>query len=324
MTNRQTWGIGLTAALVLGAAYLLAGCSGPAANQAVQLVKPAYGSIKITVSTTGTVQPYNRLEVKPPIGGRVDQMLVEEGDEVRRGQTLAWLSSSERAALLDAARAEGDQSYQAWQDVYKPAPVISPINGTVIVRSVLPGQTVAATDNIYVLSDRLIVLAQVDETDIGKLKVGQAAVLTLDAYPDLRVPARVDHIEYESKIVNNVTIYQVYLVPSRIPPQFRSGMSANADITVATKDNVLLVPREALQSQGNKFFVMVGQDPQAKPVARPVKVGLQGDKQVEIAAGLTPNDTVVIVPPDFSSLKGGETKSNPFMPSRPRGGGRAH
>jgi membrane fusion protein, macrolide-specific efflux system len=321
MTKLRWWGAGLAVLLVLGGGWWLLGRNGHTKNQTAQEVKPYYGSIQITVSATGTVQPYNRLELKPPIAGRVDQMLVEEGDKVHRGQTLAWMSSSERASLLDAARAEGEKAYQEWADVYKPAPVVSPIDGTVIVRSVLPGQTVGATDDIYVISDRLIVMAQVDETDIGKLHVGQTALLTLDAYPNLHVPARVDHIEYESKVVNNVTIYEVDILPVNIPSEFRSGMSADAEITVSAKEHALLVPKEAVRQGTHKSFVLVSQGAGSKPENRPVEVGLTNDKVAEIVSGVTAEDTLVIEPTDFSLLRGTTNKTNPFMPSRPGGGG---
>lgn len=315
--NRRRGLAGLAAVLVLGG---LVGCSGQASDKSVQMVKPFYGPIKISVATTGTVQPYNRLALKPPIAGRVDQVLVAEGDTVHRGQILAWLSSTERAALLDAARAQGEKAYTDWAEVYKPAPVVSPINGTVIVRTVLPGQTVAASDDILVLSDRLIVMAQVDETDIGKVRLGQSVVLSLDAYPDIRVPARVDHIEYESKTVNNVTIYQVDIVPNHVPPEFRSGMSADAEITLTSKDNALLVPKEAIQQGKKNSYVLVSQNPKDKPEARPVQLGLVNDSHAEIISGITVADTVVIAAPDLTLFKGANTKTNPFMPSRPRGG----
>jgi macrolide-specific efflux system membrane fusion protein len=158
----------------------------------IQVIHPTYGSIQTVISTTGTVQPQNRLEIKPPINGRIEEILVQEGDRVSVGQTLALMSSSERAALLDAARTQSKETLDYWEEVYRPTPLIAPIKGVVIVRGVEPGQTVASTDAVIVLSDRLIVQAQVDETDIGKVKIGQAAVISLDAYPDTKVEARVD------------------------------------------------------------------------------------------------------------------------------------
>src|SRR3954471_4307740 len=63
------------------------------------------GRIEVTVTATGIVQPENRVEIKPPISGRVESVLANEGDRVPKGKILAWMSSTERAALLDAARA---------------------------------------------------------------------------------------------------------------------------------------------------------------------------------------------------------------------------
>ena len=104
---------------------------------------------------------------------------------VKTGQTLALMSSTERAALLDAAQTQGPEAIKYWEDVYKPTPLLSPIDGEVIVSKDYPGQTITASDVIVVLSDHLIVQAQVDETDIGKIKLGQEVTLSLDAYPQI-------------------------------------------------------------------------------------------------------------------------------------------
>lgn len=76
------------------------------------------GTIAITILSTGTVQPENRLEIKPPIAGRVDKVLIHEGEHVKKGQILAWMSSGERAALLDAARADGPEEVKRWTEMY--------------------------------------------------------------------------------------------------------------------------------------------------------------------------------------------------------------
>ena len=188
----------------------------------IRAQNPVYGTITTLISTTGTVQPQNRLELKPPINGRIEKIFVQEGDRVTIGQTLAVMSSTERAALLDAARTQSKETLAYWEEVYKPTPLIAPINGEVIVRGVEPGQTVTSSDAALVLSDRLIVQAQVDETDIGKVKLGQTAVISLDAYPETKVKATVDHIAYDSTIVNNVTIYKVDILPKKIPAVFIS------------------------------------------------------------------------------------------------------
>jgi macrolide-specific efflux system membrane fusion protein len=284
----------------------------------VREIHPTYGTIQTFISTTGTVQPQNRLEIKPPINGRIERVLVQEGDSVTIGQTLAWVSSTERAALLDAARAQDEETLAYWQDVYKPTPLIAPINGEVIVRAVEPGQTVTSNDAIIVLSDRLIVQAQVDETDIGKVKHGQATIISLDAYPETKVMATVDHIAYESTIVNNVTIYEVDILPEQVPPVFRSGMSANIDIIEQSKENILLIPLEAVKQDAEGSFVLLRLKSDNKLFMQRVRLGISDDKNVEVIAGLETEDTIIIETQSYLPVKEKEQGSNPFMPRPPR------
>jgi len=284
-------------------------------NEVIREISPMFGNIQNFISTTGTVQPQNRLELKPTISGRIEKILVKEGEKVKVGQTLAWMSSTERAALLDAARAQGEKSMKYWQDAYKPTPLVAPIDGEIIVRAVEQGQTVTSSDAVIVLSDRLIVNAQVDETDIGKVKPGQIAIISLDAYPQVKVDAKVDHISYESKVVNNVTIYEVEIVPERVPDVFRSGMSANVNIVETNKDNILIIPLEALNRDEKGSFVLLrSQD--KEPIKRHVELGISGEDNVEIISGLNAKDTVIIKTQNYMPSKGSESGSNPFMPSR--------
>src|SRR5512135_2181159 len=85
----------------------------PSAN-ALQEVTPAIGSIQTVITATATVQPQNRLEIKPSINGRIDQILVHEGEDVKMGQVLALMSSTERAALLDAAKSHSPDEVKYW------------------------------------------------------------------------------------------------------------------------------------------------------------------------------------------------------------------
>ena len=231
--NKLLWVVVLLLAVVIVLMFVI-----PKKTTAVdQKYTVTKGSIKIFVSTTGTVLPQNRLEIKPPLAGRIESILVVEGQHVKKGQTLAYMSSSDRAALLDAARGQGIQKLKQWEDTYKPIPLIAPIDGEVIVRAVEPGQSVTASDPVLVLSDRLIIQAQVDETDIGKIQLGQKAMIVLDAYSDQTIEGLVDHVYYESKTVNNVTMYNVDILPNKVPDFFRSGMSANIDVIRQFKDN---------------------------------------------------------------------------------------
>ncbi len=283
--------------------------------------RPFIGRIETSITATGTVQPQNRLEIKPPISGRIDKILVEEGQKVKVGDILALMSSTDRAALLDAAKLQGGETLKNWEEVYKATPLIASLDGDVIVKAVNPGQTVTTADAVIVLSDRLIVQAQVDETDIGKVKVGQEARISLDAYPGIEVRARVDHIYYESTIMNNVTIYKVDIVPENVPEVFRSGMSANVTIVQESKDDVLLIPLEAVKKSEGRDFVMLSQGRGTdKQIRTEVKLGINDGNNVEVLSGLSLKDTIA---EPISSYKipdsNSDAKRSPFMPGPPGG-----
>jgi len=284
-------------------------------------IHPEYGDISNIISTTGVVEPQNRLEIMPTGAGRIDEILVREGDAVVPGQVLAWISSTDRAALLDAARKEGEDSFKYWEEAYKAIPLVSPIKGEVIVRAVEPGQTITSQTVVLVISDRLIVKAQVDETDIGRVRSGQSARISLDAYPEKVVDAVVDHIAYESQLSNNVTTYEVDILPDRVPPVFRSGMSANVEIVEESREGVLTLPREAVGSAGHGHYVMVPGGDGVDPVRREIDTGLSNGRMVEIVSGLTEDDAVLVSRSSYSpsrESRGGNNPLSPFGGSRRR------
>jgi macrolide-specific efflux system membrane fusion protein len=280
------------------------------------LVQPARGEIKIFISSTGTVLPKNRLEVKPPVSGRIESILAKEGEKVKTGQTLAWMSSTERAALLDAARGKGEKTLKYWQGIYKPIPLLAPIDGEVIVATTQPGQAMTTSDAVVVLSDQLIVRAQVDETDIGKISDKMETLITLDAYPDTKIGAKVEHIYYESQTVNNVTIYPVDLIPQEVPAFFRSGMNASVDFLIQDKKDILVIPVEAVYKNKENYVLL--QQPNAKePAKARVELGITDEKNVEVISGVTESDYLIVKPKKFSLPKS-STGTNPFMPFRRR------
>ncbi|NTU96873.1 MAG: efflux RND transporter periplasmic adaptor subunit [Chlorobiaceae bacterium] len=318
MGNRKklVW-IGTLAFCVIGAAVFFFFRGKGTEEKRYEEVRPRRGTIRSAVSTTGAVEPQNRLKIQSSVGGRIEEILVEEGKYVNKGEVLAMLSSTERAALLDAAKLQGKSEQGYWQKVYKETAVIAPMTGQVIVRSVDPGQTVTTSDSLFVISDRLIVKAYVDETDIGKVKIGQKAEIGLDAYPDIRVNGVVGHIYYESHLQNNVNIYYVDIIPESVPDVFRSGMSANIDIMIERRENVLLLPVGAVQGRNGGSVVMLkGMRSDQPPVFRKVTTGMQDDRNIEILEGIA--ESAVVLMPDTSfvlpSKNGG---SNPFMPKRP-------
>ncbi len=297
------WKIALVLIVIFVLLRMFSSCSlGKDPMQVLRAVKAQKGDLEVEVTATGTVQPYNRVEIKPPIPGRVEEVLVEEGDMVKKGQVLAQMSSTERAALLDAARAQGAATMKRWEEAYKMAPLLAPLDGMIIVRAVEPGQTVTTADPVVVLSDRLIVEALVDETDLALIELAQKTAIQLDAYPKDIFWGKVDHIMYESKLTNNVNVYAVDILPEQVPPAFRSGMTANVTFIVKEKKGVLLIPSEAvvewpknIRKPNGAEFAVYEKTFGGKLVPLAVRVGDSDGRTTEIVEGLKEGQEVQIV-----------------------------
>lgn len=260
-----------------------------------RVVEATTGLIEETVEANGSVTPLNRVEVRPPIGGRVDELLVDEGSAVKAGQLLAWMSSNDRAAILDAARAKGPEELKRWQDAYKPTPIVSPLAGTVILRNVVVGQTVEASTVLYAVADTLIVLAQVDESEIGRVRVGMPARIVLDAYPAEKVPGRVTDILHEGKNVSNVITYGVKVRPDKVPGFFRSQMTANVSFILGRRPDAVLVPAAAVsEGRGGMKQVLIP-GPDNTPTPREVETGIESGESIEIVKGLAAGDKVLLM-----------------------------
>lgn len=279
--------------LMLVLIVLISSCAGKS-SKPLETATVTKGTIRAQIPTTGDVEPRNRLEIKPPVSGRIETILVAEGDNVKKGQVLAMMSSSDRAALLDAARAKGTAEYKRWADVYKPAPIVAPLDGFIILKNIEPGQTVTEADAVLVMADKLIVKAQVDETDIGNIKLGQPVNIVLDAYPGQVINGKVEHIAYESKVINNVTIYEVDILPDSVPAYFRSGMSATINFISEEKKDVLMLPLKAIKKISDRSYVFQTDKATNKTNPVQIKTGLENTTHIEIVSGLKEGDKVVI------------------------------
>jgi macrolide-specific efflux system membrane fusion protein len=314
-----TWKVGLLllAVLLLGLWWWNDSASSDETKKTYEPVVVKRGNIRTVVLSTGTVQPENELAIKPPIDGRAEEVLVAIGDRVKKGQVLAWMSSSERAALLDVARTKGEKELERWEDFYKPAALVAPLDGTIIGKSVVPGQVVTASDTVFTMSDHLIVAASLDETDLAKIALKQKVEMVLDAYPSQPFTGQVERIAYNSTTVNNVTTFEVDILPDQVPDFMRSGMTTDLTFIMAEHDHVLLVPALAITPQGTQNTVLVASDPSgAASQIQPVTLGLSDGKQVEVVSGLKENDTVLV---EVANLTTATTTS--LLPSPPKNSG---
>lgn len=251
-------------------------------------------AIEQAVEATGSVVARNRVEIKPPIGGRIEQLLAAEGSTVKAGQLIAWMSSNDRAAILDAARARGPDEYERWKESYKPTPIIAPLSGVVILRNAVVGQTVETGTVLYAMADALIVLAQVDESEIGRVTEGMPARIVLDAYPDRPFEGVVDDILHEGKNVSNVITYGVKVKPREVPSFVRSQMTATVSFIVGRRESALLIPAAAVVETAGGVKQVFLPGPDGEPVAREIKVGVETADRVEVLAGLSLGEKIYL------------------------------
>lgn len=133
------------------------------------------------------------------------------------------------------------------------ASIRAPSDGVVLTRSVDPGNAVAASlqaVTLFTVAEDLTQLrlrVNVDEADVGSVKVGQKASFTVSAYPNRKFPARITRVAFGSTITDNVVTYQTDLDVDNKDMSLRPGMTATATITAVQRDGVLLVPNSALR-----------------------------------------------------------------------------
>lgn len=263
------------------------------------------GNIEVKVLATGTIQPFTRVVVRSPQKGRLEKVLVDEGDRVWKGRILALVSGEDRISLLDAAnsmmqeaKAAGDkeaierakQARQMAMKAYLPIPITSPLRARVIKRSCQPGQNVSSNDILFVLSDRLVASVEVDETDIGKIHVGQRATITLDAFPMEKRAGKVVKISQEGRTISNVVIYDVQVNAESIPSTWSSGMTANVQFLIHDLKDVIVLPVGVVHQEGMDKMVMLAG---GHPRPHKIETGATDGKVIEIKSGLSEGDSVL-------------------------------
>jgi len=315
----KKWIIAGVALVVTVAGIFMMGRKGRG-KSSFQRISPVRGSISVGFRVTGSVEPRNELNINSQVSGRIEDILVVEGQRVKKGDVMVWMSSADRAALLDAARTKGEAEMKKWEGVYNPTPIVAPIDGFITARLKEPGQSAGLSDVILVMADRLIVKAYIDETDLRYVRLGQKVRIFLDAYPDDEFPGTVEHIAYRSIMVSNVTVYLVKILPDKIPAVFRSGMTATVEVEGETKSDILKLPVDALVERSGRKMVRVRSQNDSQPVTREIVTGINNGREVEIVSGLEGND-IVIMPELARREDGRHFRGLPGMGGGTRSGG---
>lgn len=185
----------------------------------------------------------------------------------------------------------------------------APAAGILLQRLVNPGDPVvpltsyqAGTD-LATLADMkdLIFKGTVDEIDVGKLTVGMPVRLKIGALPDQAVTGKLSRIAPQAIEKDNAKLFEVEIIMDSFKDvMLRAGYSANADIVIREKKNILLVPERLVifEDNGSKTFVEIpGETPDAEPKKVAVNVGLSDGLNIEITSGVKEGEQLVQRPP---------------------------
>jgi HlyD family secretion protein len=213
---------------------------------------------------------------------------------------------------VSAAQMLGKRNaYEEAKDRLSETKIYAPISGTILDRTVNPGQVITAGttqgggQTLLTLANlgRLFVKVKVDEADITKVLADQQVRVTSDALPGLFFAGKVLRVAPQGKVESSVTVFEVVVeVDAEGVKRLRPALTANVEIRVGEVKNALLVPRRAAQQQDGKTVVVL-----EGGSAQPVEIGLADDRQIEIKSGIAEGARVVV--PGLARAKTDKTSS---------------
>jgi HlyD family secretion protein len=311
------------------------------------------GDILATVSATGTISAVNSVDVSSRITGLITQVNVNENDRVQAGQVLILLDDTSLRSQRNQAQSQlanaaaiyarsrkladiGGESqqqldsdrtnYEVAQATYDNASsqleytvITAPIDGQVIGKPIPAGQTVApGISNPMVLLtvadlSKMQIQVQVDESDIGRVKLGQKVDFTVDAYPEKIFTGIVSLISQKAVIQQNVVYYTVYVDVDEPQGLLYPTMTARVTIKVGESKNTLIVPLSAVKEIKGQKYVQIMVD--GKPQSIPVQLGLADDEKVELLSGVKEGDQILL-PASKPALTPGQAAPGSANPLR--------
>ena len=255
---------------------------------------------KTDVTTALNETSAGMTEVNTAIQGIASDKINVRQLQAQLSLTLAGSTQSD----IDAQQAQVEQAQASEQAIrvnITKASLVAPVSGVVTVQNAKVGEI--ATPGVVItslISDQgLEVDAQIAEADIGKVSVGNPAVMTLDAFQGQTFSGKVTYIDPGETLIEGVPTYKTTFQFDNLPPSVKPGMTANIDITTAMHQNVVMVPQRAVNTDANDSSTVQLYERVGKPLATSsVTTGIRDQSgNIEITTGLSAGE-VVVVPSD--------------------------
>lgn len=208
--------------------------------------------------------------------------------------------TTEIQRILDRTQYSLDNTvinYELSDLAIKYATITSPIAGIVTdVSAALPGTNISALTTTYSVVDpaSLYFRSEIDQEDVNKVKNDQNATVTLDSFADEKIGSKITYISFAPINSTSSTVYELrFSLPvDNSALKYRLAMTGNVDIPLAKAENVLTLPIEAINEDGNQKFVEVLVN--KKIEKKNVETGIESDTDIEIKSGITEYDQVII------------------------------
>jgi len=242
----------------------------------VKVSLPAYGRIEEKLSFTGEIKAETEVKVMPKTVGRVAEIYVKEGDLVNKGDKLL--------SFVPGISPESE--------LYEDVVTFAPIFGIVGNQLVKLGEQVGPQTSLFTLYeiDRVKVLIDVPERYYSLISPGLRAEIKLDAYPDQEFIGKVTQIRPVVDPLSRTT--QVEILVPNYSHRIKPGMFCRVNLVLKEKASALLVPKDAILGNAEKYvFVVEG----GRAVKKFIKIGLEEAEKSEVVSGLTSSDQIIVV-----------------------------
>jgi HlyD family secretion protein len=240
-------------------------------------------NIESSVSGSGSVQTAQSDVLKAASKDTVASVLVSKDQVVTEGQELVTFQNGS-------------------------APIVAPYDGVISDVNVSAGDSVSASQQLLSMFDNknFLTTISVDETDLPSLQIGQKVDIKVNAYPDEKFTGTIKDISHEGQYSIGVSTFDVTISFDNID-NIKVGMSTEATIITADKNNALAVPIEAVKDiKGEKYVLVIGNN--GTPTLQKVQLGINNGKVVEVTNGLIAGEDVELPQVQASSTNTSKTK----------------
>lgn len=254
---------------------------------------------KITSASVSTFKKKTASQVLANANGEVSKLYVKNGQYVKPGDIIAELKNDDISANLQTATVNLQNAYDQLayaKDKLKDYTIVAPISGTITAQSVKVGDIIAAGTIVTTVSNtsEYEFKIPVDELDISKISMDKKVLVTIDAISETEnapIVGRISKIPLEGVTVGGVTDYYVTIA---IPETdgLRISMNASAEIILDEKNDVLMLPIEALEKENGKTYVQVVKNGTANKTE--ITTGISNSAYIEVINGLNEGDEVVV------------------------------